>query len=198
MKTALLILLALATALATAAAVGACAACSNPRFGLLGAGFYATMLVAAAIRGPTRPIAVALFGALGFHAGLLATGLACPLCWACAACSAAIALLLVRDHAPALVAAPWAAAVALALARPPAPPPPRTVVVYEQPGCPHCDDLKTRVMPEATRDLDVDVRYRPAPLWVRATPTVVIGTRVLEGVPPPDLLRRAIVEGLAP
>lgn len=196
MKSILIVLLTCATALAGFMATAKCSACSNPRLAMAGALFYGTLLAATVVFGVTRLTALALYGAFGFHIGLVATGQACTLCVACTSCSSAIALLLLRTNASMLVAAPWTAALALSLIPPASSP--RIVTVYEQAHCPHCEELRTHVMPEAIRDLDVNVRYQPAPLTVRATPTIVIGRRTIEGVPPAPLLRRAILENLAP
>jgi len=192
-KAALLTLLAAADALAAAAWLD-CGSCASPALAIAGTAFYTAAFAAVALFGPTRAVALALYAAFGFHAGLVAGGEACALCWATAACSLAMAVLLARSHGAALAVAPWTAAVALSLA--PAPAPGADVTVYERPDCPYCEELRASVMPEATRGLDVRVYWRPATPAVRATPTIVVGRRIFEGVPPADLLRRAIQEAI--
>lgn len=214
-----LLLLATGGALvASVAAAAECPACGGPpRLAVAGIAFYAALLVAALVR-PEHPLLrFAFMSAAGFHLGLAWTmasrGAPCALCLATALCSmAATALCLGRDRVrwsqlPAV--APWTAAIGL-LAAPPAPPmefPPHTrIVAYTRPDCEYCDELRNRVIPEATRGLEVEIVYRDAASadFVRRAPTLLLsrGTRhrVMEGLPTVDRLREelVVIGGISP
>lgn len=210
----ILVLAGIAGALAfSAAAAGlACAACGGPPplavAGVLG---YGTLLALGSWRGDHPIVRVGLLGAGGFHLGLLATmamrGSFCTACvGAAVCCGAAVVACLGGDRArwtlaPAIL--PWTAALAFAMPQPPAPQPDgsdRTrILVYENADCPYCELLRSRVLPEAVRGLDVDVAYRLAEDadFVTRTPTIVLSrgqtVRVLEGVPSPEELRAEVV-----
>ncbi|MGH7342432.1 MAG: hypothetical protein ACREKH_18245, partial [Candidatus Rokuibacteriota bacterium] len=79
------------------------------------------------------------------------------------------------------------------------------LVVFTQPDCPYCDELRDRVLPAIEREFGsrLQVTYRPARdlAAVRRTPTLVITpgrreqpARVIEGLPSPESLRAAILE----
>ncbi len=205
---ALLALLAAQTALAgTAAALEAtCRGGCRTGFpwGLAGFLFYAALLAAALRAGPTRLLFGALFAGLGVHAALATTlfleGRTCGLCLAAAGGSAALAALAVAcdlDNLPRLLfALPWAVVLAAAGIGARAPEPAR-VTVYTQPDCAYCDEFRDRVLPLARREFGprLEVAFRPAADFpaVRRTPTVVVGKKVFEGVPPYDELREAIL-----
>ena len=208
-----LLLLAIGGALSTSAAAAVeCPACTGPSdLAVAGAVLYGALLVGALFREDFVAVRWALMGAAGFHLGLVCAmasrGSTCPLCLATAACAfAATALVLVRDRAsrPLLpVIAPWTAAFGL-LAAPPAPPtdfPDHTrIVAYTRGDCPYCDELRDRILPEATRGLDVEVVYREAASvdFVRRAPTLLLSrgrrSRVVEGLPTVARLREEIAD----
>jgi hypothetical protein len=72
-------------------------------------------------------------------------------------------------------------------------------VAYTLGDCPYCDDLRHRVLPEATRGLDVEVLYKDASTvsFVRRAPTLLLTRgrrrRVLEGLPTVGRLREELV-----
>lgn len=214
-------LLLLATGGALAASVAAaleCPSCGGaPPLSIAGAAFYGAVLVLALLREELAVVRIAYMAASGFHLGLICAmasrGGVCPLCLTAAGCAfAATALALARDRRawPMLpVVAPWTAAFGL-LAAPPAPPadfPEHTrIVAYTRGDCPYCDELRHRVLPEATRGLDVEVLYKDASTadFVRRAPTLLLSRgrrhRVLEGLPTVDRLREAlaVIGGTAP
>jgi hypothetical protein len=63
----------------------------------------------------------------------------------------------------------------------------RVLIVFEMDGCHYCEVFRREFADRLTRDFpDVDVVYRKAEeeLWVRRTPTIALGERVLfEGLP---------------
>lgn len=207
------LLLLLSTGGALAASVAAavdCPSCGGPpALAIAGAGLYSALLLATLLAEERPAVRFAYMAASGIHLGLICAmasrGAACPLCLATAACAfAATALALARDRRswPALpVVWPWAAAIGL-LAAPPAPPaefPPHTrIVAYTRSDCPYCDDLRDRVLPEATRGLDVEVVFRDAAAadFVRRAPTLLLSRgrryRLLEGLPSVDRLREEL------
>ncbi|HKS16605.1 MAG TPA: hypothetical protein VJU16_04780 [Planctomycetota bacterium] len=206
-------LLLLATGGALAASMAAameCPTCGGlPSLAPLGVVFYAGLLIAALLREEVAAVRIAYVAASGFHLGLIAAmasrGTACPLCLTTAACAIAATLLaLGRDRASwplAPVVMPWTAAVGL-LSAPPQPPvdfPAHTrIVAYTRNDCAYCDELRHRVLPEATRGLDVEVVYRDATAadFVRRAPTLLLSRgrryRVMEGLPSVDRLREEI------
>jgi len=208
-------LLLLATGGALAASVAAavdCPSCGGPpTLAIAGAGLYAVLLIAALVREEHVAVRFTFMAVSGFHLGLVCAmasrGGACPPCLATAACAfAATALALARDRRswPSLpVVLPWTAALGL-LAAPPAPlddfPPHTRIVAYTRVDCSYCDDLRDRVLPEATRGLDVEVVYREAAAaeFVRRAPTLLLSRgrryRVMEGLPTVDRLREELAQ----
>jgi len=106
---------------------------------------------------------------------------------------------------------PWAALLVAAgsgAARPAAPVVPAeegavSVVIFTEPDCPYCDELRNRVMPEIEKEFGARIRitYRPAADLpaVRRTPTLILTPgrpgaqgRVIEGLPTLERLRGAI------
>jgi hypothetical protein len=203
-----LLLLATGGALiASVAAAAECPACGGPpRLAVAGIAFYAAVLIGTLASSEAPALRFAYMAATGFHFGLIWTmasrGAPCGLCVATALCSmTATALSLGADRLrwsqlPAV--APWTAALGL-LAAPPPPPmefsPHTRIVAYTRPDCGYCDELRSRVLPEATRGIDVEVVYRDASSagFVRRAPTLLLsrGTRqrVLEGLPTVARLR---------
>ena len=206
---------ALATSSAAAVECPACAG-SSP-LAVAGVVLYGALLIGTLLREDFVAVRCALMGASGFHLGLICAmasrGSACPLCLATAACAfAATGLVLARarDSRPWLpVIAPWTAAFGL-LAAPPAPPndfPDHLrIVAYTRGDCPYCDELRNRVLPEATRGLEIEVVYRDAASagFVRRAPTLLLSrgrrSRVVEGLPTVARLRDEIagLGGISP
>jgi thiol-disulfide isomerase/thioredoxin len=222
---ALVVLLAVQAALSGAAVAvewtRSCASChsggSAP--GIAGLVLYIGLLAAAVRRGPSRFLFGGILFAFGVHAALAAqmilAGLVCGLCLAAAAGSLTlVALSMAVDPARLgrlAFIAPWSAlivAAAFGSSRPPvivgrAPAESVVVVVFMQPDCPYCDELRTRVMPEIEKEFGARVRidYRPASDLpaVRQTPTLILTPsragaqgRVIEGLPTLERLRGAI------
>jgi hypothetical protein len=206
-------LLLLTTGGALAASVAAsldCASCGGPpTLAVAGSAYYALLLAVAWLREDLSAVRIAFMAASGFHLGLICAmasrGGACSLCLAAAGCAFASTLFaLARDRRswPMLpVVAPWTAAFGL-LAAPPAPPsdapPHMRIVAYTRGDCPYCDELRDRVLPEATRGLDVEVLYKDASTasFVRRAPTLLLTRghrqRVLEGLPTVGRLREEL------
>lgn len=215
------ILLLLATGGALAASVLAaveCPACGGPSSpAVAGCAFYGALLIFTLVRDDGRLNRFALMAASGFHLGLIfsmaSRGAACGLCVAAAGCAfLALGLALAREprSLPLLpVVLPWTAAFGL-MSAPPVPPmefPEHTrIVAYTRPDCGYCEELKNRVLPEATRGIQVEVQYRDADQagFVRRAPTLLISRgrkyRVVEGLPTVDRLRDEIagIEGANP
>jgi hypothetical protein len=184
----ILLLLATGGALATSVAASMeCPSCGGPpSLAVAGVIFYAGLLVASLLREEHSPCG-RLRGPSGFHLGLIgimaSRGTACPLCLTAAACAfAATVLALGRDRRswPLVpVVMPWTAAVGL-LSAPSLPPidfPEHTrIVAYTRGDCAYCDELRRRVLPEATRGLDVEVVFRDAEAaaFVRRAPTLLV------------------------
>jgi len=191
-----------------AAAVG-CTACGGPSsLEPLGILVYAGLLVGVLIREDHLLVRFAFMSISGIHVGLLCAmisrGTFCGLCAVVAACAFAATSLALARHPrswPSLpVILPWAAAAGM-LAAPPPPVEPSThtrIVAYTRPDCPYCDELRNRVLPEATRGLEVEVIYRDAmdANFVRRAPTLLLTRgrrfRVVEGLPTVDRLRGEI------
>jgi len=129
--------------------------------------------------------------ASGFHLGLICAmasrGAACPLCITTARVPPFAATALGAGSRPPVVAGAsrrlaWPRPLEL-LAAPPAPPvefaPHTRIVAYTRADCPYCDDLRDRVLPEATRGLDVEIVYRDAATadFVRRAPTLLLSSR---------------------
>lgn len=225
-------LLAVQAALAAAAAAlewtyscGACRA-GGLSLGLVGFAFYTGLFLAAVFAGPTPLLFAGLFLGLGVHAmlvaQLLAAGMRCWICFGAAGLSLLLAGLAVAHDrvnlARIALALPWSVLLVLGWNGAPRPTAAAAatvsdtaavrVVVFTQPDCPFCDQLRERVMPEVEREFGprVQVVYRPAgdlPA-VRRTPTIVVSpgrrdqpARVFEGLPTVDMLRSAVraVEG---
>ena len=226
---ALVVLLAVQAALSAAAATVewayACGACRAGGFslGLVGLGFYAGLFIAALATGPSRVLFAAVLFGFGVHAmlvvQLIAGGRVCGLCLAAAAVSLAMAALAIahdrQNLARIATMLPWSAILVIGWSAAPRAPALASasisdtaavrVVVFTQPDCPYCDDLRDRVVPEAEREFGprIQVSYRPAADLpaIRRTPTIVVTpgrkdrqTRVIEGLPSYDMLRGAILE----
>lgn len=208
-----LLLLATGGALAasTAAAIG-CPSCDGPSgLALGGVVLYGALLIGALAFEDFPLVRLVFMGASGLHLGLVCAmasrGSICALCLATAACAfAATSLALARDRRSLQmlpVILPWTAALGL-LAAPPAPPADfpdhLRIVAYTRADCGYCDELRDRVMPEATRGFDVEVVYRDASTadFVRRAPTLLLSRgqqyRVVEGLPTVDRLRDEIAD----
>lgn len=200
---------------------GSCASCGSGRlsFGIAGFVGYACLLAWAQLRGPSRPLYAGVFVAFGVHlalvARMLAAGLPCGLCFGAAVGStAAVAATILADRenlARFGMLLPGLALLATFEARrvhseaSPASVAPETVgiVVFTEPECPYCEELRSRVMPEIEKEFGarVQVRWRPASDLpaVRRTPTLILTPsrpgsqgRVIEGLPTVERLRGAI------
>ncbi len=199
---------------------GACRA-GGLSLGAVGFAFYTGLFLAALYAGPARLVFAAILFGFGIHlmlvVQLLSLGAVCGLCLAAAGLSLAlVALSIACDRANlarlALVL-PWA--VLLVVGWPALPRPANLaaasvtdtaavrMTVFTQADCPFCDELRHRVLPEIEREFGarLSVVWRPSTdlPGVRRTPTLVLSpgrrdrqTRVIEGLPSPDLLRRAI------
>lgn len=213
----------LAGAAATLEWTGSCGACraGGMSLGLVGLAFYGALFIAALSTGPTPILYGAVLFGFGIHAVLvtqmLSAGAPCAICLAAAGISLLLAATTIacdRSNLARLAfVLPWAAlavlgwgntgriaAVAAASVTDTAA---VRVVVFTQPDCPYCDELRDRVMPRAEREFGsrIEVVYRPAgdlPA-VRRTPTIVVSSgrrdreaRVIEGLPPYEKLRDAI------
>lgn len=222
---ALLILVGVQAALSGTAIVleltRSCAACGTGTLvpGIAGGAFYGALLLLALRRGPSRWITGAILMAFGVHIALAVqmwlTGILCGICVAATVGSLALVFLaLARD--PAELGrlgfiAPWSAlvvAVGFGTARSPAAVVSTvsdsvSVVVFTQPDCPYCEELRSRVMPEIEREFGSRIRidYRPAADLpaVRRVPTLILTPgrtgregRVIEGLPSVERLRGAI------
>jgi hypothetical protein len=222
---ALLVVLGVQTTLSGAAIAleltRACVACGSGSLvpGVAGLAFYGVLLLLALWRGPSRWITGSVLFAFGVHIALAVqmwlTGIVCEICVAAAVGSMAlVSLALARD--PGELGrlgflAPWSAlvvAVGVGSFRSSAPPAPIasdsvSVVVFTQPDCPYCEELRSRVMPEIEREFGSRIRidYRPAADLpaVRRVPTLILTPgrtgregRVIEGLPSVERLRGAI------
>ena len=207
----ILLLLATGGALATSVAASMeCPSCGGPpALAIAGVILYAALLVASLLREEHVAVRAAFAAASGFHLGLIgimaSRGTACPLCLTAAACAfAATVLALGRDRRswPLVpVVMPWTAAVGL-LSAPSLPaidfPEHTRIVAYTRGDCTYCDELRRRVLPEATQGLDVEVVFRDATAaaFVRRAPTLLVSRgrryRVMEGLPTVDRLREEI------
>jgi len=199
----------------------ACAACRAGGLtpGVAGLVFYGGLLGFALVRGSSRWVTAGILAAFGVHVALavqmLFTGIVCGLCVAATVGSLAlVALSMTREPAELGrlgFVAPWSAlvvAVGFGATHPPAPVPASppssvSVVVFTQPDCPYCEELRSRVMPEIEREFGARVRidYRPAADLpaVRRVPTLILTPamtgregRVIEGLPTVERLRGAI------
>ncbi len=200
-------------------ATRSCAACGSGRlfFGLAGLVYYTALLVLARTRGPSRLFYGGLLLAFGVHAALTAqmflTGTVCGPCLGAsfgALLLVGLSISLDRDNIGRLaLVVPWSALlVALGslpfrAAAPPDPIAGVSIVVFTEPDCPYCDELRNRIMPEMEREFGARIRvdYRPASDLpaVRRTPTLILTPgrvgargRVIEGLPTVERLRGAI------
>lgn len=207
---------ALAGLAATLDWTSSCGACRTDglSLGLVGFGFYAVLLLAALVAGPTRLVFGGIFFGFGVHvmlaAQMMTSGLGCVVCYTAAANSALLAGLSVcmerRNLARAAVILPWA--VLLILAWNPTGPSPSEPArvrldVYTQPDCGYCEELEENVLPgiesEFGNRLRVVRRGADELPALRMTPTLVVtgsdGTaRAIEGLPRTEILRAAILE----
>jgi hypothetical protein len=225
LRKALILLLGVQAALSGTAVVvewtRSCASCRSGSLapGIAGAAFYGCLLAFAWTRGPSRTLTAAILFAFGIHialaAQMLLTGIVCGICVAATVGSLGLVALSMALDLSSLsrlgFIAPWSAllvTVGFGPLRPPAPvasPPPESisVVVFTQPDCPYCEELRSRVMPEIEREFGARVRidYRPAAdaPAVRRVPTLILTPgrtgvegRVIEGLPTVERLRGAI------
>ena len=215
-------LAAIAAALEWTWTCGACRA-GGLSLGLIGFAFYTGLFLAAVFSGPAPLLFAGLFFGFGVHAmlvaQLLAAGMRCWICFGAAGISVLLVALAVAHDRANLVRMAFVlpGSVPLLLgwngAPKPAPAAAATVsdtaavrvVVFTQPDCPWCDQLRERVLPEIEREFGprVQVVYRPASDLpsVRRTPTLVLSpgrrdrqARVIEGLPTVDMLRSAVRE----
>ncbi len=223
----LLVLLGLQTALCgvlfVLEALRGCPGCraNGPSFALPGFLFYAALLALAVRRGPSRPLFGLLLFAAGVHAALtvrlISTGASCLPCLTATLLALVLAGLSVRMdpfNLGALALLLSASALLVAVWRGPLPSPAVPLrsasdavrlVIYTQPECGYCDELRTRVIPEIQREFGPRLRvdYRPADEMpaLRRTPTLILPSaqagredRIIEGLPTPEYLRTAILE----
>ena len=224
---ALTVLLGLQAALAaTAAALEwgyTCGACRAGGFslGLVGFAFYAGLFLAALLSGPAPLLSAGIFFGFGVHAmlvvQLLAAGLRCWLCFGAAGISLSLVFLAIAHDRANLarmaLVLPWSVLLVLAWNGAPRPAVAAAatvtdtaavrLVVFTQPDCAYCDELRSKVIPEVEREFGprVQVVYRPAgdlPA-IRRTPTIVVTpgrrdrqARVIEGLPTVEMLRDAV------
>lgn len=199
-----------------------CGACEKDKtIPLAGMSGYAILLTWAVWKGPTRGVFAGAFLALGIHAFLVLRMASGIWCWVCAAAAVNAVVLaglaIALDRANLKLAGyilPWSAAILLVLPRPaeslaqadpqPLPPDGATVVVFERPTCEYCAELRTTHLPQLEREFGprVTVRFRSADdvPGVSKTPTIVVRSnrysRVIEGLPPYDMLRTSVVRAL--
>jgi hypothetical protein len=224
---ALVALLAVQAAVAAAAATVewryACHACRAGGFslGLVGFAYYVALFLGAVLAGPGRLLFGAILLGFGVHvvlvAQLVASGLACWICFGAAGVSVALAALSVACDRANLVRfaflLPWAVLLVLAWPARPVSSAGADVAeadgvrmtVFTQPDCPYCDELRDRVLPGVEREFGPRLRvvWRPAgdlPA-IRRTPTIILAparlerpARVIEGLPSPAALREAVLE----
>ncbi len=211
---------------ATAATIEWAYACGSCRagglsLGLVGFAFYTGLFIAALYAGPGRIVFGAVLLGFGVHVmlvgQLIATGKLCWICLTAAGVSAVMAGLSIAcdraNLARMAFALPWAALLTAGLrgfgpppvTLPPDDEPGVRVVVFTQPDCPYCEDLRANVMPQAKEEFGSRIRvsYRPADRVpaIRRVPTIVVSagpgrrhTRVIEGLPSYGKLREAISE----
>ena len=215
----------LAAAAATLEWTYACGACraGGISLGLVGFAFYTGLFLSALFAGATRFLFAALLIGFGVHVllsvQLLAAGLPCWICLGAAGVSVLLAVLSVACDRANLVrmalVLPWSVLLVLAWSGLPRPAGTASatvtdtaavrLVVFEQPDCPYCDDLRDRVLPPIEREfgprLQVSFRSAKELPAVRRTPTLVISpgrrdqpTRIIEGLPTAESLRAALVE----
>ena len=226
-KAATLLLGVQAALAATAAALewtwscGACRA-GGMSLGLVGFAFYTGLFLAACFAGPSPLLFAGLFFGFGVHAMLVAqllmAGMRCWICFGAAGVSLLLVVLAVAQDRANLArmafVLPWSVLLVLGWNGAP-----RTataaasvtdtaavrLVVFTQPDCPYCDELRDRVLPDMQREFGsrLQVVYRPASDLpaVRRTPTIVVSpgrreqpARVIEGLPTAEMLRGAIRE----
>lgn len=219
----LVVLLAVQAGLSAAAVVaetgGSCVACRSGSLSpaVAGALLYIGLLAAALTRGPSRLLFGFILLGFGVHVALATqlflAGIVCGLCIAATAGSIALVALSIAVDPGNLgrlaVLAPWSALLVATLLPLRAPDPPTDgsvrVMIFTQPDCPYCDELRDRVMPEIEREFGgrVKIDYRPAAEVpaVRQTPTLILTSgrvgarpRVIEGLPTLERLRGAILD----
>lgn len=223
--TVLKLVLAAQCALSGAAALmewtGSCSSCGAGRSSFAVAGFlgYGALLIWAQFRGPSRPFFAGIFIGFGVHlvlvANMVTAGLPCGLCIAAAiGSSLAVATSILADRGnlarfgmilPGLIllavfesrSVQPAARTSIEEA------PSVRIVVFTEPECPYCEELRSRVMPEILKEFGsrIQVLWRDAAELpaVRRTPTLILASgrrelqgRVIEGLPTVERLRGAI------
>lgn len=199
---------------------GACRA-GGLSLGLPGFAFYAGLSLAALFAGPTPLLFCALFFGFGVHvmlvAQLFSSGLVCGLCMGAAGVSLVLTVLSVIHERVNLVrlavTLPWSVLLVIGWTGAPrnpagpaieaSPSDSVRILVFDEPDCPYCEELRDRVIPEIVREFGSRVRviHRPAGELpaIRRTPTVIVApagrdesSRVFEGLPSVEMLRRAI------
>lgn len=193
-----------------------CRSCDrDPSLPLAGVVFYSTLLAIGLWRGPGRLVFGGAFLAFGAHLLLMVRILPDRWCWLCvgaAANSLFLAILaLLADRSNLKVAAfalPWSAAVFLLVPKPAAIAVPESegvsVIIVEKDDCPYCRELREEVLPRLEREFGgrIEVRFRSADDFpgVRKTPTILVTrrkeSRVIEGLPPYEMLRDAVARAL--
>lgn len=214
--------LALGAAFALLAWALECRACDRSvPIAPIGAAAYLTLLAGAIWRGPHPLVFAGVFLAFGVHAFLVVRMIQTAWCWICAVAAAnalglaVLAILLDRSNLKvAGFALPWSSLILLLLPRS-AEPAPRFLAVHE-PGqgvrvlvlereqCPYCVELRERVIPRLREEFGdrITISFRSADDFpgVTKTPTVIVtrprDARVIEGLPPYEMLRRAVEEAL--
>lgn len=188
---------------------------------LAGAGGYLALLALALWRGPGRAAFAGAFLAFGVHAFLVARMAQTSWCWICVAAAvnslALVALAVLCERTSlrlAGLALPGAAAALLLVPRPAASEPRLVhvaeagegvrVVVLERDDCEYCRELRRTLVPRLRSEFGdrVTVSFRSADDFpgVSKTPTIIVtrprDARVIEGLPPWEMLRRAVSEAL--
>jgi len=177
---------------------------------------YLGLLAIALWRGPNRLVYAGAFLAFGMHALLIfrmAQDRWCTICFLAAANSLLLAILAIAcDRTNLKVAAwalPWSASLLVVYPRSVSPVVvPESahvrITVLERENCSYCRELREDRIPRLEREFGdrIEVNFRPADEFpgVSKTPTLIVTrrkhSRVIEGLPPYDLLRGAIAQAL--
>ena len=200
-----------------------CLACvpSGLSPGVAGLVFYSALLIAAWMNGRSGILFGGIHVAFGVHCALAAqmflSGRVCGLCLAAAAGSLALVVMSISMDRANLGRIAWivpasallvAAGFGVAPPRGPALGGPEGAVgilIFSEPDCPYCDELRTQVLPDIENEFGARIRvaWHPASELpaIRRTPTLILSSgrsgtpdRVIEGLPSVERLRAAIRE----